>query len=479
MNYFTMQIRNMFPVYVVLMLKFASGETLKGHQQPLGSHAPPLGVTLIGKFSSPGVFYQNFVKEGQPLLMKSPLLDNPFPAFEKWTDEFLREEYGSEVVSVEQSKKEKRNMPTSTMTLHEFLDLYQKKNVYLVHSLPNIMKDDVHLPITLQCGGVQHVLQDTVLWMSSGGTKSVLHSDKLDNLLCVLSGTKDVILIDKVHKSDVEAHGFVQEGTYSTVDVDSVNLMQFPRLKAIPWHRAHLDAGDCIYIPYKWYHQINSFGGDKNRNMAVNYWFSHRWWHNTTDCQQFQQLNITEPLSKFKLASPNEQIRSHILEPFSEMDSITKADFVSVFLAGAAPAEEFFRYIAKEETAELLSWAQLYTFDIDEAVMKFPELFAAGVKLQMETIHKKKPQKEPIIVQDDFPEKSDRTINIPMITPDDEEFEKMLEDVAKHGGSANINTADKRPVIDDVKVKVTSKKQQDRKPDSENKKTSSPKHDEF
>ncbi|XP_071090330.1 bifunctional peptidase and arginyl-hydroxylase JMJD5-like [Haliotis cracherodii] len=470
----------MCPLYFVFILKFAAGETLKGHQQPLGSHAPPLGVTFIGKFSSPGVFYENFVKESQPLLMKSPLLDTPFPAFEKWTDDFLREEYGSEVVSVEQSKKEKRNLRPSTMTLHEFLDLYQKKNVYMVQSLPSSMKDDVHLPITLQCGGTQHVLHDAVLWMSSGGTKSVLHSDKLDNLLCVLSGTKDVILIDKAHQSDVEAHGFVQEGTYSTVDVDSVNLQQYPRLKAVPWHRAHLEAGDCIYIPYKWYHQINSGGGDKNRNVAVNYWFSHRWWHNATDCRAFHLFNITEPLSKFTFASPNEQIRSHILEPFSEMDSISKADFVSVFLAEATLAGEFFHYISKNQTTEVLSWAQLYAFDIDDAVMKFPELFAAGVKLQKEKVHKKKPKKEPIKVQDDFQEESDRKINIPMITPDDEEFEKMLEEVAKHGGSAHRTANDERPVINDVKVKVTSKGQkQETKLDTDKEKGSSHRHDEF
>lgn len=60
-----------------------------------------------------------------------------------------REEYGSEVVSVEQSKKEKRNLRPSTMTLHEFLDLYQKKNVYMVQSLPSSMKGPPSLRICL------------------------------------------------------------------------------------------------------------------------------------------------------------------------------------------------------------------------------------------------------------------------------------------------------------------------------------------
>ena len=58
--------------------------------------------------------------------------------------------------------------------------------------------DDLLMPKSLQCGGFQKMLEDVVVWLSSGGTKSVLHYDFVDNINCLLDGTKRVTLIDKV-----------------------------------------------------------------------------------------------------------------------------------------------------------------------------------------------------------------------------------------------------------------------------------------
>lgn len=36
------------------------------------------------------------------------------------------------------------------------------------------------------------------MWFSSGGTKSVLHSDNVDNINCLFSGEKELYMVDKV-----------------------------------------------------------------------------------------------------------------------------------------------------------------------------------------------------------------------------------------------------------------------------------------
>nr|KAG5697368.1 hypothetical protein BaRGS_004094 [Batillaria attramentaria] len=88
--------------------------------------------------------------------------------------------------------------------------------------------------------------------MGQGPLKSVLHYDELDNLLCVFDGTKDVVLIDQFYKEKVEADGFDQEGHFSHVDPESVDMKAFPQFQDLPWYRVHLSAGDCLYIPYKY-----------------------------------------------------------------------------------------------------------------------------------------------------------------------------------------------------------------------------------
>lgn len=42
------------------------------------------------------------------------------------------------------------------------------------------------------------MLQDAVVWFSSGGTKSVLHYDAVDNINCLFDGTKELLMINKV-----------------------------------------------------------------------------------------------------------------------------------------------------------------------------------------------------------------------------------------------------------------------------------------
>jgi len=58
--------------------------------------------------------------------------------------------------------------------------------------------EEYTLMTSLHCGGFTDVLQDAVMWFSSGGTKSVLHFDAVENINCLFSGSKKFIMIDKV-----------------------------------------------------------------------------------------------------------------------------------------------------------------------------------------------------------------------------------------------------------------------------------------
>lgn len=79
-----------FLLSISILVQFVAME-YKGHMKPLGSHLPPSdGVTMIGMFPEPRVFFENFVKPGKPLLLRKALDSIEFPAFQKWTDNFLR-----------------------------------------------------------------------------------------------------------------------------------------------------------------------------------------------------------------------------------------------------------------------------------------------------------------------------------------------------------------------------------------------------
>ena len=48
----------------------------------------------------------------------------------------------------------------------------------------------------LMCGGFN--LEIAVMWFSSGNTKSVLHTDAIENINCIFDGHKDIVFVDKV-----------------------------------------------------------------------------------------------------------------------------------------------------------------------------------------------------------------------------------------------------------------------------------------
>lgn len=62
------------------------------------------------------------------------------------------------------------------------------------------------------------------MWFSSGGTKSVAHTDDYENILCLIDGIKELILVDSFkHKIIVNTIIDKLNGSYSSM----VNIFSF------------------------------------------------------------------------------------------------------------------------------------------------------------------------------------------------------------------------------------------------------------
>ena len=49
-----------------------------------------------------------------------------------------------------------------------------------------------------------------------------------------------------------------------------VDMLTHPGLASVPWHRAVVWPGDCLYLPHLWIHHVRSH----DRNLGVNLWWS-------------------------------------------------------------------------------------------------------------------------------------------------------------------------------------------------------------
>ncbi|XP_037080541.1 bifunctional peptidase and arginyl-hydroxylase JMJD5-like [Pollicipes pollicipes] len=297
-----------------------------GHGQPLGHHQPPLAepIDVLEEFPHPEEFYRRYLKPRRPAIFRG--LARLHPAFQRWTDDYLRKEFGNKAVEVEAKKKEERGKGLLDMNFAQFLSIYSKEDCYMVDSVSEEMQGDLIVPRSIQCGGLQHMLTDVVLWFSSGGTRSVLHYDELDNINCVLDGSKQFFLVDAEHEAK---HEYIDhmEGRYSSVDVQHVDMYKFPGLRDVPWYNVTLEKGDCFYLPYKWPHHVRS---SNTRNMAVNFWFARMLWMNQTDCAGKQLSHVTS-MADFITREPASFHKADIITQAEGYEQMTLHSFAGVF----------------------------------------------------------------------------------------------------------------------------------------------------
>jgi lysine-specific demethylase 8 len=221
----------------------------------------------------------------------------------------LAQRLGPSELSVEVGPKlENRRHDTAQMTIKEFLRATandtDESSHYIVTPLDapgaSALVPELLLPSVLRCGGATEEPMRLHLWVSAGGTRSVLHSDPLDNLNCVFSGRKRFWMVDSVHNAsfqrdtcgwtvsdllarangdDMAALGANElrkrygYGAFAgNLDVRSIDL-DSPKgacWAELPWWEADVGPGDCLYIPTGFLHHVYTPPG---HSVAVNWWY--------------------------------------------------------------------------------------------------------------------------------------------------------------------------------------------------------------
>eukprot|EP00928_Gymnodinium_smaydae_P071886 TRINITY_DN55361_c0_g1_i1.p1 TRINITY_DN55361_c0_g1~~TRINITY_DN55361_c0_g1_i1.p1 ORF type:complete len:358 (-),score=63.94 TRINITY_DN55361_c0_g1_i1:77-1150(-) len=243
---------------------------------------------------SPEEFHREYVRGGsgefrgigKPVLF--PGAATRMPAYSLWTDDYLRKTHGKvRMDQVETEKRETRTkLPHEDWTLAKFLDEYQTQEIYSTSVLPSGLNKEVYLLPMINCGGYHSGMSATVLWFSSGSTRSVIHSDGQENIHCMFAGEKHWALWRSDSKVNTAKMGWIDGETQARIDpenfkdaygqyggrvnVDNVDLKSFPGWKKLDAWNMTLRAGDCAYIPRRWYHFVEA---PAQRSISVHVWF--------------------------------------------------------------------------------------------------------------------------------------------------------------------------------------------------------------
>lgn len=196
-------------------------------------------------------------------------------------------------------------MPKENWSLSKFLDSYTTKELYSTAVTPKGMNKEVYILPFLNCGGgYSKRMSETVLWFSSGSTKSVIHNDANHNIHCAFAGTKDWILWRSSEPIAEKYMGWINGeeeakknpqfkdayGTYAgKIDPDNVDLKNFPKWDQLEWWSMKLEAGDCAFIPPRWFHFVQA---EPQRSISCHIWFGAAPQFNEKGCQELEKRGL-------------------------------------------------------------------------------------------------------------------------------------------------------------------------------------------
>ncbi|XP_074344452.1 lysine-specific demethylase JMJ31 isoform X2 [Apium graveolens] len=130
------------------------------------------------------------------------------------------------------------------------------------------LSEDIKLPEFLEAKSLASIN----LWMNSARARSSTHYDPHHNVLCVVSGCKQVLLWPpsaSPYLYPMPLHG--EASNHSAVALGKVDLLVHPRAEGLATisQKVTIHAGDALFIPEGWFHQVDS----DCLTIAVNFWW--------------------------------------------------------------------------------------------------------------------------------------------------------------------------------------------------------------
>ncbi|XP_022771160.1 uncharacterized protein LOC111314264 isoform X2 [Durio zibethinus] len=130
------------------------------------------------------------------------------------------------------------------------------------------LREDMQLPAILE----EKNLSSINLWMNNAKARSSAHYDPHHNLLCIVTGRKQVVLWPPSASPMLYPMPIYGEASnHSSVALENPDFSVHPRAQYSMEYsqKVILHAGDALFIPEGWFHQVDSY----DLTIAVNYWW--------------------------------------------------------------------------------------------------------------------------------------------------------------------------------------------------------------
>jgi hypothetical protein len=203
-----------------------------------------------------------------PVLLSGELAG--WPALERWTPDYLKTKIGKSVVEVQAGRSAdpdfERNMPAhrTSLAFDEFIDRATNgsaNDLYLT-AYNSASNEAALAPLQEDLGFLDKLLDRAdsrphgMMWIGGQGTFTPLHHDLTNNLLLQIVGRKRVLMV----APNATPRLYNDHHVYSQVRdlLEPGITTRYPKLEGLYVHQVIMKAGDALFIPLGWWHQVTS-----------------------------------------------------------------------------------------------------------------------------------------------------------------------------------------------------------------------------
>lgn len=212
-------------------------------------------------------FRQKYLLPRKPVILRN--MAKKWPAYEKWTMDYMKEVVGDVEVPLYDSSKADPSAPINSsaakMKFTDYIDLIKNSptdlRIFLfdpIKSAPKLLEDYIS-PKELMGGFLDKY---PAMFFGGKGSETFLHFDiDMPHIFHThFNGGKHILLFDYKWKERLYK---IPYATYALEDYDISNpdFEKFPALKGVEGIECYLEHGDTLFMPTGWWHYMKYLDG--------------------------------------------------------------------------------------------------------------------------------------------------------------------------------------------------------------------------
>jgi lysine-specific demethylase 8 len=228
-------------------------------------------------------FRRDYLNLGRPVILRGII--GHWPAAQLWDAEYFRDKVGHKEVVVQVApdgvfgldpdkggpRYEPRYMPLGdyieTFAAPPAQGRHYLQRLSIPHALPELLEDFSNPPYVK---AKQVYL--TNLWFGPAGNVTRLHYDVPNNFFAQIRGRKRFVLFPPTETARLYPHR-TKAYNMSRVDLERPDLAAFPKFQSARRLECIVQAGDLLFLPAYWWHQVYSL----DEGISINFWSIPGW----------------------------------------------------------------------------------------------------------------------------------------------------------------------------------------------------------